>query len=696
MCDCVQAKPVVGTAGVHRSSSSVGSFLRQLGCAGLITPAIVAACGLQMASAGQLPASAFQPYNITQAGTIVPGPFALFTVNVGSLHPTQINEGFTEVGKKQAGFDLLTPAQLAPNLLTAIEPVVIGPGGQLFITDGHHTFTALADSIYGVSMPTVDVNVIANYSNLTTAQFYAQLQAANLLFPVNDGVLQTVNPTTGAPLPTTLTGLTSDVYRGLEYSILKNKSSVLFPTAANITGSVGSAIPGLDKTAAFYSDFILADAYRGANNGLGLPYLSPGDIATATKWNLTGTNQTSLPNFGPITVSQIPGYILPTGGSINITGPITNATLANGVLDGSKTGTFNQTGGANSASFAGLRGLNLGTVTIGSNAPGFVMQLGADNKAMVTLSGANTYTGGTTILAGTLAINGDAALGAAATGGATPINATQIQAQNGIVFDSLTEGAGTLQIAANVGTPAAPLVLSRAIGVGGETATLDLNGNSVSLTGPLVSVGTGGVGIGNATGNSDFTINDSSGAANGVLTLAPSSGGNPLFYGNTLITAGTLRVSSDASLGNVTGPAYSIGQIDLNGGTLQAGASFNSVRSLFLDSGSTVDTNGFTTTFARGIVGHAARPYRHQQRRRDGGRLQTRRPDHRLRRDARRERRLGRNLDDRRSRQRHHAKRGGDPAAATCQRHARRPGEGDVHAGADLGEQRLARLDRHR
>ena len=66
--------------------------------------------------------------------------------------------------------------------------MVIGPGGQLYLTDGHHTFTALEDSIYGASNPNVFVNVIANFSNLTTAQFFAKMQAMNLLLPINDGV----------------------------------------------------------------------------------------------------------------------------------------------------------------------------------------------------------------------------------------------------------------------------------------------------------------------------------------------------------------------------------------------------------------------------------------------------------------------------------------------------------------------------
>ena len=550
--------------------------------------------------AGQLPASAFQAYNPANAASIQPGPFALYTVPVASLAATQINLGFAEVNAKTAAFNLEgTLAQLDADLITDIEPVVIGPGGVLYQTDGHHTFRALLDSAWGASNPNVYVNVIANFSNLTTAQFWAMMEQENLVYPVNDGVLQSVNFTTGAPLPGSLLGMTSDVYRGLEYSILKNKSSKLFKTPANITGAIGAATPGLDKTAAFYSDFIWADAYRDANDGLGLPYLSPGDIALATKWNLTPTSTTTLPNVGTVTVAQLPGYILPSGGSIAITGTISNATLANGTLDGSQTGTFDEA--TSFASFNGLRGLDLGPVTIGANAPGFVMQLGNDLGGTVTLSGNNTYTGGTTILAGTLIITGDASLGAASP--ANPAislsNITAgVQAANGIVFNSLTEGNGTIQIGATASPGTNSFSTDRPIAVDGEVANINLNGNTLTLTGQLYSVGAISEGISNATGDGDLTVEDNSTNANGKLILAPASGSNPNFYGNLIITSGTLEVSSDAAMGNTSGPSYEIGQIELNGGTFQAGASFNSVRSLFLGGGSTYDTNGFSTSFA--------------------------------------------------------------------------------------------------
>ncbi|WP_158811725.1 autotransporter domain-containing protein [Beijerinckia sp. L45] len=572
-------------ANVSRSSA-LGTLLY----AGLITPAILlAVCGTT-AQAGQLAANAFQTYNAAAAAAIQAGPTALFAVSVDSLRPTQLNEGLTEVGKKTAGFDLLSPSQLQANLLTDIEPVVIGPGGQLYLTDGHHTLTALEDSIYGASNPTVFVDVIANYSNLTTAQFFATLQAQNLLLPLNDGVPQTVNTATGAPFPTALTGLTSDVYRGLEYSILKNKSSTLFTTAANITGAVGASTPGLDKMTGFYEDFFEAAAYRNANGGLGLPTISPGDVALATQWNLNPASVTTLPNVaGTVTAAQLPGFIL--ANSITLNGVISNATLATGALDGNGT-------------FTGLTTINAGTaaapITIGTPNTGFVLQLGADKGNTVTLSGANTYTGGTSLLAGTLIVANDASLGAAVPAGATidPANIkTSVQAANGIVFNSLDEGAATLQIGTAAGNGTSTFTTLRPIAVGGETATIDLNGYVTTLSGPIVSLGVNNIGIGNASGASDLTIDDNS-ANLGVLVL---SGNNSLFYGNLIIgntNAPTVKVMDDAALGNTVATAGQISQIDLNSGTLQAGASFTALeRNIFLGSGSTIDVNGFTTSW---------------------------------------------------------------------------------------------------
>ena len=294
-----------------------------------------------------------------------------------------------------------------------------------------------------------------------------------------------------------------------------------------------------------------------------------------------------MPNVGTVSVAQLPGYILEK--NIVLGSTISNATLSTGTLDGN--------GG-----FTGITSFNLGTpsnpIIVGTPQSGFVMQLGNDASFSVTLNGANN-------IAGDLIIGGDAALGAAA-----PTSYTidpnsildSVQAANGIIFNSLTEGNGTLTFGTTAGngtdTAGNAFSTNRPIAVAGETATINPNGYYVTLSGTIVSLGTAGVGLSNATGESDLTVNDKSTSANGAVIL-PGSANNSGFYGNWIITAGTLNVSSDASLGNTTGPSYQIGQIDLNGGTLRGGASFSSVRSLFLGGGSNYE---LTATPRRGLA----------------------------------------------------------------------------------------------
>ena len=572
-----------------------------------------------------LTAADFEAYNPSDASSIEAGPQALYSVSVDSILPTQQNEGFTEVDAKAAGFDLYTSlSEVEADLLGDAEPVVIGPGGQLYLLDGHHTFTALLDSVWGADDPTVYVNVVANYSTDTEAQFIEEMQANNFLLPLNDGVPEPV-----ADLPTSLTGLTSDVYRGLEYSILKNKSSKLFTSTNNITGAVGASTPGLDKMTGAYADFLEAAAYQGADNGLGLPYLSPGDIALATQWNLNPNSVTTLPSIpGTVTAAQLPGFILSQ--NITVSSVISNATLdENGTAPVDPNGDYEAGALAGTGSFDGVTEINAGTasepILIGTPNIGFVMQLGNDKGFAVTLSNpANTYTGGTSILAGRLIIAGDGSLGAAPTettaafnssltlnADGVPDNVTAaVQADNGIIFNSLSEGNGTLTIGTTAGqyTASSPFTTSRPIAVGSEVATIDVNGSTVYLDGPLVTLGDDGVGDGETTGVSNLTIDDlSSGGGStptaGTLVLSTPS---PDFYGDIIVGntgTPTVEVMNDQALGSTTGlvtPSGQtiIGEIELNGGTLQTGASFSAPeRNIVLDGGSQLDLDGNTTTW---------------------------------------------------------------------------------------------------
>jgi fibronectin-binding autotransporter adhesin len=167
----------------------------------------------------------------------------------------------------------------------------------------------------------------------------------------------------------------------------------------------------------------------------------------------------------------------------------------------------------------------------------------------LTLSGVNTYTGGTAINAGTLAVTTDANLGAVSSG--------------------LTFGGGTLQFLAG-------FTSNRGTTLSAGGGTLDTDGNSATLGGTIG-------GIGGVT---------KSGA--GTLTLS----GVNTYTGGTAINAGTLAVTTDANLG-AAGSGLAFG-----GGTLQFLAGFASNRGTTLSAGGgTFDTNGNSATLGGTIGG---------------------------------------------------------------------------------------------
>ena len=216
-----------------------------------------------------------------------------------------------------------------------------------------------------------------------------------------------------------------------------------------------------------------ADAYRtaaGTAGGSGLAYLTPADASKAAVWSTVGTNVANLPGHASILVNQMPGYILPTGGSINVTGVISNSNLGTGAIDGSNSGSVA------TPSMTGLNGYTTSGVVVEAQVSGLLLQLGANNSGTVTLSNTNTYSGGTTITAGTLIIAGDGSLGAASTGAANVSGCVggnnysscidnAVRATNGIVFESLTEGNGTLQFGTNTsgGTAMIPTATFRSV-----------------------------------------------------------------------------------------------------------------------------------------------------------------------------------------------------------------------------------------
>ena len=186
------------------------------------------------------------------------------------------------------------------------------------------------------------------------------------------------------------------------------------------------------------------------------------------------------------------GSILVSGGTFNLqthSDIVGGVTLRSGAITGSGTLTGSSylvESGSISAVLAGI-----GSLT-------------KDTAGTVTLTGVNTYSGGSTINAGTVVVGNAAGLGAN-TGG-------------------LTLNAGTLRIATGFTT-------TRAISLGSSASTISVDSAQLLTIGTTPITGSG-------------TLNK---AGSGTLVLA----GANTYTGATLVNAGLLSVSANGALGSV-------------------------------------------------------------------------------------------------------------------------------------------------
>jgi autotransporter-associated beta strand protein len=195
----------------------------------------------------------------------------------------------------------------------------------------------------------------------------------------------------------------------------------------------------------------------------------------------------------------------------------------------------------------------------------------------LTLTAANTYSGGTTVGNGTLQISADTQLGANT--GPT-FGRVQFSGPYGgptLLWSGTTAATLSRDLAFTTG--------SGTINYAGTTADLTLAGSPLStnkaLSGPGALIKTG-------AGRVIIADNDNTGA-----------GG---FTGQVRIDAGTLRVTRDVNLG-------SGGDLILNGGTLElagAAAAFTTTRSVYVTAASTLQLAGGAVTLNGPVSGTGA------------------------------------------------------------------------------------------
>ena len=172
---------------------------------------------------------------------------------------------------------------------------------------------------------------------------------------------------------------------------------------------------------------------------------------------------------------------------------------------------------------------------------------------MVTLGGANAYTGGTTVLAGTL----------------------------------------------QAGIPGA-FVNNTAYTVNG--GTLDLNNfvltmSALNGTGGVVNLGSAALTVDNAGANAYSGIIQGTGSLTKIGAGVLSLSGNSTYGGGTNILGGVLAIGADINLGAASGT------LTFDGGTLETLASFTSARATTLNAaGGTFDSDAGTNFLENGII----------------------------------------------------------------------------------------------
>jgi fibronectin-binding autotransporter adhesin len=366
-------------------------------------------------------------------------------------------------------------------------------------------------------------------------------------------------------------GLTKDGTGTLTLGSGSNASSNSFTGATTVND--GTLVLNLKLAKNAFGGTLTVGDGAGAANSAVVRSMFTGQLpANAVSINADG--QLDLNNF-----NESIGTLSMTGGNVTTgTGTLT--------LGGNVTGNA----AASTATITGLLALggnrsfmiNDGAVAVDMNITAAVSGAFSFTKAgsgELVLSGANSYTGLTTVSSGVLNIQNSSGLGTTASGTTISLGAA-LQLQGGIAVgtEAITlNGSGiasdgalrsisgnnsyagvvTFGSASTIASDAATLTLSGAIINGGFAATFAGSGNVISSG---VLSGTGGL-----------TKN-----GGGTLTLS----GINTYSGGSTLNGGVTIINSSSSLGAVGGPAT------INGATLEVAATFTSTRNLILGNAS--------------------------------------------------------------------------------------------------------------
>jgi fibronectin-binding autotransporter adhesin len=443
-----------------------------------------------------------------------------------------------------------------------------GGGNPTFTLDGNaitlFSFGTPAQNPFITNNSFVDQHINMNVTfNSSTGSAFISDNQGNLFFGTTsaDGQI-TVSTGTTLTLNGGSTGQTTNILGNV------TDSGAISITATNVNFSNGISGSGS-----------LSDSSSGPVTLNGATTYTGATSVSAGTLKINNDNSTNFGKIGNSSLITVSGGTLQLTGSASVTdriGDTVGVTVNTpGTFDlNAKSETIDALNG--SGTVTNSTASSISTLTTGGNNGGGtfsgVLQNGSGTLALqkngsgtLTLSGtSNTFTGGTTINGGTLAVS---ALGSI--GGTT----NTITLNNGAIFEntgSVTLGSGN------------KLLLTTA---GSSTVTLLTDANLTTNSTTAIQ-----------NGASDLVINKS---GVGILNLAAATSG--AYLGNWQINAGSLSFSADSNLGN------SGNKITLNGGTLNWSSSTNdytSTRIITLNNvvGNTISTSNSSRTITLGTL----------------------------------------------------------------------------------------------